>query len=105
MTYHPLPEVDEDSLLAYHRYLAAHLTFPFPATLTEETGPLDVTSSEVTVIGLLSADADDEMYGLLCKARQGKHHLEVPLGELELKKGNPNYQLVDDYLTWFWNNR
>ena len=35
----PLPEVDDDTLLAYHRYLAAHLAFPFEAKWEPEYGP------------------------------------------------------------------
>jgi len=29
----------------------------------------------------------------------------LPLGELEVKRGRPNRQLVADYCYWFWNNR
>lgn len=67
----PLPEVEEETLGKYHSYLAGRLSFPFAATFSEETGPLEDTTYAVKVIGLLNAD--DEMYGLLCEARQGKH--------------------------------
>jgi hypothetical protein len=29
----------------------------------------------------------------------------MPLGEVEVKKGKPNRQLVADYCYWFWNHR
>ena len=35
----PLPEVDDDALRAYHRYLAAHLAFPCEAKWEPEHGP------------------------------------------------------------------
>jgi hypothetical protein len=35
----PLPEVDDDTLRAYHRYLAANLAFPFEAKWEPEYGP------------------------------------------------------------------
>src|SRR4051794_40959284 len=43
----PVPEVTEESLQAYHRYLVAHLTFPIPITTWEKSGPL--SSRKVTV--------------------------------------------------------
>jgi hypothetical protein len=100
----PLPEVDEDTLLAYHRYLAAHLTFPFEAKWEPEYGP----SPPIKITRLSDPEDDawvDETYGLLCEARSEGRLLEVPLGECEAKKGNPNRQLLKDYAYWFWNNR
>ena len=35
----PLPDVDEDTLRAYQKYLAANLSFPFEAVHSHETGP------------------------------------------------------------------
>ncbi len=35
----PLPEVEQNTLLAYHQYLAAHLSFPFEAKWEPESGP------------------------------------------------------------------
>jgi hypothetical protein len=45
------------------------------------------------------------MYGLFCEARQGRRHVELPLGEVEVKKGDPNRRPVEDYSYWFWNWR
>ena len=38
----PLPEVDEDTLRAYHHHLAAHLAFPFEAKWEPEYGPAQI---------------------------------------------------------------
>jgi Calcium binding len=100
----PLAEVNDDTLRAYHRYLAAHLGFPFEAKWEPEYGPVQT----VKITGLGDPDDDggvDEMYGLLCEARAEGQLLEVPLVECEAKKGSPNRQLLKDYAYWFWNNR
>ncbi len=99
----PLPEVDDDALRAYHRYLAAHLAFPCEAKWEPEHGPAQ--SVKITGLGDPEDDAwADEMYGLLCEARAEGRLIEVPLGECEAKKGSPNRQLLKDYSYWFWNN-
>jgi hypothetical protein len=100
----PLPEVDDDTLRAYHRYLAAQLTFAFEAKWQPEYGP----AQKVTITGLGDPDDDawaDEMYGLLCAARAEGRLIDVPLGECEAKKGSPHWQLLKDYAYWYWNNR
>jgi hypothetical protein len=64
----PLPEVDEDTLLSYHRYLAAHLTFPFESKGEPEHGP----SPTIKITGLSDPEGEpgiEEMYGLFCEAR------------------------------------
>jgi hypothetical protein len=45
------------------------------------------------------------MYGLFCQARVRGRVIDVPLGECEAKKGNPNRQLLKDYAYWFRTNR
>ncbi len=100
----PLPEVDEDTLLAYHRYLAAHLTFPVEARWEPEYGPRPT----IKIIGVGDPEDDsgvDDTYGLLCEARVEGRLVEVPLAECEARKGKPNRQLLEDYASWFWNNR
>jgi hypothetical protein len=99
----PLPEVEEDTLLAYHRHLAAHLAFPFEAKWGPESGPTQTL--RITALGDPEDDAwVDEMCGLLCQAKAGGRLIDVPLGECEAKKGSPNGQLLKDYAYWFWNN-
>jgi hypothetical protein len=54
---------------------------------------------------LADADEIDELHGLFCEARQGRQPIDVPLGQVEARKGNPNRRLVADYSYWFWNWR
>jgi hypothetical protein len=102
-----LPEVDEDSLRTYYKYLATKLKFPFGATWKREAGLKDVME-KVTVPALGGSEDDpwiDDMYGILCKAKMGRGKGDLPLAEMEKVKGEPNKQLVKDYAYWFWNNR
>jgi hypothetical protein len=92
----PLPDVSRKSLLAYHRYLAAHLRFPFRARS-------DADGESLTVHRLLNPrqyDLDEEE-GLLCEARSREGPFDVPLSELDDAVGNR--KLVRDYGYWFHN--
>jgi hypothetical protein len=94
----PLPEVDCDTLETYREHLAKHLVFPFDAEYTAETGPFSSKTTKVTVMCLGDPDDKvmiDDSYGILCKAKHERRGLILPLGELEVKKGNPNRQLVN----------
>jgi hypothetical protein len=104
----PLPEVGEATLLAYYRFLAAHLSFPFEASWSQESDLFRERKHAVTVTGLSDTEDDswvDETYGLLCRAQAGGRVIDVPLAECEPWKGSPNRQLLKDYAYWFWNNR
>jgi hypothetical protein len=92
----PLPEVSRKTLLAYHRYLAANLKFPFRARS-------ELDGMSLTVHRLLSPrEYDvDEGDGLLCEARNQEGAFLVPLSELEDAVGNR--KLVGDYGYWFHN--
>ncbi len=100
-----LPDVDEDSLRIYYKYLAAKLKFPVEATWAKEAGLGEVTE-KVSILALGGFEDDpwiDDMYGILCKAKMSRGEGELPLAEME--KVKPNKQLVEDYAYWFWNNR
>ncbi len=100
----PLPEVDDGTLLVYHKYLIANLTFPFEVKYHPEYG----RPEKVKVIGLGDPDEEpeiDDMYGLFCEARLERRVGTLPLGELEVPTGKANRQLINDYSSWFWNYR
>ena len=98
----PLPEVDDETLAAYHQYLSKNLVFPFAAEHGVEYGHPE----RVKVIGLGDPDDEpmiDEMYGILCEARMEGQIVTLPLGELEDAMSKPNRQLIGDYCYWFHN--
>jgi hypothetical protein len=104
----PLSDVTEETLLAYHRYLGAHLTFPLYITCWEKSGPF--ASKKVTVSITRLADPQeggiDEEYGLTCWGRNpNAEEIEVPLDEIELRKKDANRRLLSDYAHWFHNWR
>jgi hypothetical protein len=102
----PLSEVSRKSLLAYHRYLTAHLSFPFPAT-TWDFGRLHDQLRSVTVHGLLNPEENglDEEEGLIATGLGQDGPIEIPLAEVEIKRKAPNHRLVSDYAYWFHNWR
>ena len=65
----PLPGATEEALARYHAFLASRLTFPFEATIVEETGPLEFREGRVTVRELLPLEECDTDEGLLCDVR------------------------------------
>lgn len=104
----PLPEVDYDTLETYREYLTEHLVFPFDASYTGETGPFANMTTKVTVTSLGDPDDAvmiDDSCGILCNANYERNELVLPLGDMEVQKGNPNRKLVEDYSYWFWDNR
>jgi hypothetical protein len=97
-----LPDVDDETLEAYHEHLSKNLVFPFTAKLGAEYGHPET----VKVIGLGDPDEEpmiDEQYGILCEARVEGQIVSVPLGELDDAKGKPNRHLIDDYCYWLHN--
>ena len=97
----PLPAVDDNTLLVYHKFLATRLTFPIEAEYGAEYGHPE----KVKVIGLGDPDKEpmiEEEYGILCEARREGQVDKLPLAELKVAKGKPNRQLVEDYCSWYW---
>jgi hypothetical protein len=93
----PLPDVDTETLLAYHRYLKDHLKFPFRAR--HEFNGLSLTVHRL--VDPEEHDLDEE-FGLIVEARTRDGSFDVPLAELEDAVGNR--RLVDDYGYWFHNS-
>src|SRR4030042_7176304 len=99
-----LPEVDTNVLEKYFTFLTKNLLFPIQGTFDQETGPLQHTIYPITVKHLV--EDLDEFYGIYAKGVTGKKHIEIPLADFNCNTADHrNYQLIDDYKTWFWNNR
>jgi hypothetical protein len=102
----PLPDVGQETLRAYHRYLMANLRFPFTAIHgEEEIGPFSRKRATMAVTGLIDPEGNSLMEedGLICAAHDRDEEIEFPLGEIEVKKKDPNFKLVSDYSHWFHN--
>ena len=56
---------------------------------------------EMKVIGI---DQEDDLYGIILKAREGRRVGYVPLCDVEvLDQGDPNFWPVREYVVWFAN--
>lgn len=89
-------------LHAWEKHLANNLKFPFEAEVVEfqERGPLR-TGDRVKVTGISLVD---DHYGLIVHVRIGGQTFDFPLCDLEaIDKHSSNYELVQDYATWFAN--
>jgi len=99
-----LPEVNTETLEKYCAFLTKNLLFPIQGTFDQETGPLQHTIYSITVKHLV--EDIDKFYEICVEGAAGKKHIEIPLADFDCNTtDHRNYQLVDDYKTWFWNNR
>jgi hypothetical protein len=83
-----------------------HLGLPFEGRLCSPIGPHRDTKSPLTVICLMDPVreyAPEEMHGLICKAEQNGHRIELPLDRIDVAEGGPQDQLLEDYRHWLWN--
>ena len=76
----PLPEVDHETLLAYHRYLAQTLEFPFKARYEKPVGWSKRVEMPLTVTGLLRPEECeiDEQYGIIGTGRDPEERGRFP---------------------------
>lgn len=100
----PLPEVDDESLVAYYRYLAKKLSFPFEAKYSFESGSFQLKTYAINVHRLLDlADFPSDEFGIFCQAVREGQRIELPLAKVEAAKRDPNRRLIADYSYWFAN--
>jgi hypothetical protein len=99
-----LPRVCNESLRIYLDVLEKHLTFPIKGTYEQEIGPLETTLCPITILKL--HDTVDECYGILIKGIVGRKNKVIPLAEFTGKTtDHRNFQVIEEYKTWFWNYR
>lgn len=99
----PLPGVNHKTLLAYHRYLSKHLSFPFKARYEKPIGWSKRVEMPVTVTGLLRADECeiDEQYGIIATGRDPEERVDFPLADVKIEASSPRCRMVGDYAHWF----
>ena len=102
-----LPNVDEDTLFRYYKYLSANLSFPFAAYYPHPTNAREQNEFCCYVMELLDPanHFGDEFDGIFCKTRKGNFEVNLPLIELHVPHDSPDFQLIEDYWYWFWNWR
>ena len=101
-----LPSVTNKSLQIYYEYLKENLVFPFVGMYYVEVGPFEDKEYKLVIVQIEPfIKLDDDFYGLIVQGKEGGRKMIVPLGDIEIKEEGPNRDLVEEYLTWFWNNR
>lgn len=98
----PLPEVEHTTLSVYYQYLVDHLSFPFQARYRPDDGRAAETLHQVTVRGLYDLNNYDaeESYGLIGVGLCQDKRIEFPIRDIDVKRNDPNRQLLDDYKCW-----
>jgi hypothetical protein len=96
----PLPHATNATELTYFNYLKANLAFPFSAQFFD---PIKDRKREVTVTGMCDEFPVDGGFGVVGEVLDRGEKGQMPLSELQVESGNSNYQMVDDYISWFVN--
>ena len=85
---------------AWEKYLREQITFPFEATIIEQGQGSLKLGDRVKVIGI---DEVDEFFGVLVQIKTLGDRDVLPLHLLLPDEGLPQFQPVNDYVTWFMN--
>ncbi len=99
----PLPRVTMATLAHYHAYLRKHLVFPFQALYAETTFPVRHLVRYVSVLALLPVIGSASR-GIHCRVEGIPDLHALPLVDIGMPDGHPNYQTLDDYAYWFLNS-
>lgn len=100
-----LPGVDDDSLETYYDHLVVQMSLPVEARYCPQEDFLNpLPLRRVKVVALDREIGWNEDEGILCKMRTAEGEEVVPLTDLEFRRSDPNYQLVDDFAAWFFGN-
>lgn len=94
----------------WETWLRASLSFPFTVTREEDDRDFNpgYDDKKPFTIGhkfnVLGIDMEDELYGIIVQAREGRRKGHVPLCDLEVTpKDDKNYWPVREYVVWFAN--
>ncbi len=92
-------------------WLAKHLSFPFTATREEDEddayfqeGAADAPFRLGHTMEILGLEHEDDLCGIIVKAREKRRTGSVPLCDLEVTpKTDKNYWPIREYAVWFAN--
>jgi len=93
---------ERECMLCWFNYLELNLTFHFKAEVSLESYSTSIRNGDIVTVKGLYDFVD--LYGILVTTLFERKRLYIPLVELIVidEKSN-NYQLIDDYNTWFSN--
>ena len=101
-----LADVDQQDIMQclqkWVEYLDKELSFPIAAIVAESADDRLIRYGDKVLIKKLSTIND--LYGIIASIRLDGKHYEYPLCDLDvIDEQTTNFQLIDDYLTWFGN--
>jgi len=93
---------ERECMLSWFNYLELNLSFPFKAEVSLESYSTSIRDGDIVTVKSLHDFVD--LYGILATSIFERSRLQVPLVELIVKdKKSNNFQLINDYNTWFSN--
>lgn len=96
-----IPEKSYNAMKSYFYFLKKKLVFPIEGTFEKETGPLSSKTIPIKLYDL--SDTYDDFYGVLVEGKTPERQVVIPLVEFTSNDENCNFQIIDDYKTWFCN--
>ncbi len=101
-----LPSVNMQYLEIFYDHLIKHVNFPFYGVFGEQKEE-DIVYHNVEVLGLIDPDetSDLDKFGILAQVNLNNQLVKMPLAEIVINQGDPNYEEVEDFCVWYWNYR
>lgn len=97
-----LPRINSAAMFRYYRYLLSQISLPFEVCYSPHNND---TICQATVTSLVDPQImpSDNRAGLCCLAQHRGNTDILPLVDIEVEDGTPNFHLLEDYWFWFWN--
>ncbi len=101
-----LPDVNNRTLETFYDYLIRQVKFPYDGVFQQMQDETAVYHN-VVVEAVMDPDDTEELdrYGLICLVEIEGQKAKMPMSEIVINQGDPNYDFVEDYCIWFWNNK
>ncbi len=102
-----LPTVDNRSLEIFYDYLLQRVQFPYYGVFAQDNEQRQQEYYPVVVKALIDPDESEELekYGILAFVIWNDQEVKMPVAEIVINQGDPNYDVVEDYCTWYWDHK
>ena len=101
--WHKFEEVNKKSIYLYFQYLSKALIFPISGEVSQEVGMFKERTFQVVLHNL--CQSEDDFYGILAEGKSNNKAVVITLAEFSAEASDLNFQIIEDYKDWFWNNR
>lgn len=107
-TREDIPLVKPWSLEVFYDHLIHKVNFPFYGVYGEQQpGQQEAIYHNVQVNSIQDPDSTEDLdkFGLLCNIVINEKEAMMPLAEIVINQGDPNFTFVEDYAVWYWDHR